>query len=66
MRHLDDEELRELLEEAAERGAEKAVERWTGRIYQEVGKSVLKKCTQMLGVLVVAGLLYALNKGWIN
>jgi len=55
----------EQIEMIAERAAEKAVEKLTGRIYQEVGKSVLSKVTYILGAVTVGLYLWLKSKGLV-
>lgn len=63
---LDDKELKELLEEAAEAGASKAIEKLTQDVYQMVGKKVVGKLCQALGMLVVGFVIWALQQGWFK
>ncbi len=56
----------EQLEMIADMAAEKAVAKITAQAYQEVGKTVVKKFTYIVGVLVVAGYFWAQQKGFIK
>lgn len=66
MPQLTDQELQIMLERAAEVGAEKALENWTNHAYQEVGKTVVKRCLQGLGALIIAAAVYAVQQGWVK
>jgi len=66
MRSLTDKELQALMEMAAELGAEKAIEKLTNDVYQAVGKKVVTKLWQALGVLVVGFVLWAIKHGWFQ
>ena len=59
---LDDSEL----EKIAERAAEKAIEKLTSHVYQEVGKSVVSKFVYIVGALTLALYLWARSKGLIG
>lgn len=64
--NISDEELNILLEHAAERGAEKAIEKLTNDVYQAVGKKVITKLWQLLGMVAVGLSVWALKQGWFN
>ena len=49
------------MEAIADRAAERALE----KVYQEVGKAVLKKIAWMIGVVVVGALMFLAGKGYI-
>lgn len=66
MRTLSDKELQELMEQAAELGAEKAIEKLTQDVYQAVGKKVVTKLWQLLGVMVVGFVVWAIKHGWFQ
>lgn len=66
MNNLSDEELGKMLEYAAERGAEKAIEKLTQDVYQAVGKKVINKLWQALGIAAVAFVLWAIQHGWFK
>lgn len=53
----------EQIEMIAEKAAEKAIEKLTGRIYQEVGKSVVSKLTYLVGAVTVGIYLWLRHKG---
>ena len=61
MSQLSDEQI----EAIAEKAAEKAIEKLTGRIYQEVGKSVVSKLTYITGAVAVGAYLWLRHKGLI-
>lgn len=50
-------------EKAAEKAASKAAELVKADFYKSVGKSVVDKALWVLGILVIAGYLYAKEKG---
>lgn len=58
---LDDSEL----EKIAERAAEKAIEKLTNHVYQEVGKSVISKFVYIVGACSVGLYLWMKSKGVI-
>ena len=58
---LDDSEL----EKIAERAAEKAIEKLTNHVYQEVGKSVISKFVYVVGACSVGLYLWLKSKGVI-
>lgn len=66
MRMVSDEELEELLEMAAQRGARKAIEEMTHDVYQAVGKKVIAKFWQLLGVMAVGFVFWAIQHGWFK
>lgn len=66
MKAFSDEELKELLEEASRMGARKAIEEMTNDIYQVVGKKVINKLWQALGVMCVGFVLWAIQHGWFK
>lgn len=51
------------IEEIAEKAAQKAIDKLTGRIYQEVGKSVISKLFYVAGACAVGGYLWMKSKG---
>ena len=53
------------LEKIAERAAEKAIEKLTNHVYQEVGKSVVSKFVYIVGVCSVGLYLWLKSKGVI-
>lgn len=59
MSQLSDEEI----ERIAEKAAEKAIEKLTGRIYQEVGKSIVSKFTYLIGAVTIGAYLWLRHKG---
>lgn len=62
---MDDEELteRELL--IAKRAARIAVEELGNEFYRQVGRSVVGRVLTWIGMLAVAGITYAIGRGWI-
>ena len=58
---FDDSELEKL----AERAAEKAIEKLTNHVYQEVGKSVISKFVYVVGACSVGLYLWMKSKGVI-
>lgn len=66
MRNITDKELQELMETAAELGAEKAIEKLTQDVYQAVGKKVVTKLWQVLGIMVVGFCVWAVKHGWFQ
>lgn len=66
MRQIEDKELMELMEAAAELGAEKAIEKLTNDMYQTVGKKVVNKVLQGLGIMVVGFVIWAIQQGWFK
>ena len=58
---LDESEL----EKIAERAAEKAIEKLTNHVYQEVGKSVISKFVYIVGACSVGLYLWMKSKGVI-
>jgi hypothetical protein len=66
MNQLTDQELETMLEKAAEAGAGKALEKLTNQLYQEIGKTVMKRFLQTVGGLLIAVAIYAWNHGWIK
>jgi len=58
---LDDSEL----EKIAERAAEKAIEKLTNHVYQEIGKSVISKFVYIVGACSLGLYLWLKSKGVI-
>ncbi len=56
----------ELIEQIAERAAEKAIARLTSLLYQEIGKSVVSKALTVIGVISLLLTLWASSKGLIK
>ena len=54
------------LDRIAEKAAVKAVEKMTGRMYEEVGRSVVSKGLTIVGVVAVALFTYLYGKGIIK
>lgn len=54
------------LDRIAEKAAVKAVEKMTGRMYEEVGRSVVSKGLTIIGVVAVALFTYLYGKGIIK
>lgn len=59
-------ELDSMLEQAAQRGAERAIEKFTNQIYQEIGRTVMKKFLQAVGALILGAALYGVQQGWFK
>lgn len=53
----------EQIEVIAERAAEKAIEKMTANLYQEIGRGFVKKLFTLIGVLTVAVAIWATQKG---
>ena len=53
------------IEQIAERAAEKAIEKLTNHVYQEVGKSVVSKFVYIVGACSVGLYLWMKSKGVI-
>jgi tetrahydromethanopterin S-methyltransferase subunit G len=66
MNNLSDDQLKKMLENAAELGAEKAIEKLTQDVYQAVGKRVVTKLWQLLGVVIVGFCVWAVKHGWFQ
>ncbi len=62
---LSEAQFNELLEKAAERGADKAVEKFTNAALRSIGKTVITRLFKMVAILVIGGYFYAKSKGWI-
>lgn len=56
----------EQLEQIAEMAAEKAVEKITATVYQNVGKSVIGKFTWIVGAITVGIYFWLKSKGFIE
>ena len=54
------------IDDIAEKAAEKAIEKLTAHVYQEVGRSVVSKLVWILGALTVGAYLWAQSKGFIK
>lgn len=61
--YLTPEQMEEIADKAAERAAVRAVELMTNKIYMEVGKSVIKKVTIIIGAAAVALSIWLYGKG---
>lgn len=57
---------KEQLEEVAEMAAKKAVEKLEARMYQEIGRGVMKKLSWLVGIAAVSMFLWAQKNGWIK
>jgi hypothetical protein len=53
------------IDDIAEKAAEKAIEKLTSHVYQEVGKSVVSKFVYIVGALTLGLYLWMKSKGWI-
>lgn len=60
--YLSDEQLEML----AEKAAEKAVEKMTAMVYQEVGKGIISKVLWLVGVVTVSLALWLHSKGFFQ
>jgi hypothetical protein len=56
----------EQIEIIAERAAEKAIEKMTANLYQEIGKGFINKALTLIGVLTVALAIWATQKGIVK
>ncbi len=56
----------EQIDTIAERAAEKAIEKMTANLYQEIGRSFVKKLLTLLGALTVAVAIWATQKGIVK
>lgn len=54
------------IEEIAELAAKKAVEKLEARMYQEIGRGVMKKLSWLVGIAAVGTFLWAQKNGWIK
>lgn len=54
------------IEEIAERAAQKAIEKMTANLYQEIGKGLVSKLLTVIGVLVTLFSIWATGKGFIK
>lgn len=61
--YLTPEQIEEITDKAADKAAVKAVELMTNKIYMEVGKSVIKKVTIIIGAASVALSIWLYGKG---
>lgn len=66
MRHLSDEDIEALTDAAAEKGGKKAIDELEQRVIMRVGQTVLRKLVWLIGTLVVAAAIWAVNSGWIK
>lgn len=62
MKTLSDEEI-DLI---AEKAAEKAIEKITHQLYEEIGRSIVSKVLTGLGILAVALVSWFAGQGWIK
>lgn len=53
-------------EDVFERLADRAADRALAKVYEEVGKNVLRKLAWLTGVVIVAAALYLAGKGYIK
>jgi hypothetical protein len=53
----------EQLNEIAEMAADKAVEKITGRVYQEIGKTFVNKMIWIIGAILTGAAFYLNSKG---
>jgi len=63
---ISEKELKDLLEQAAELGAEKAIEKCTTDMYQFVGRKVVSKLWQLVGIVAVSFCIWAVKHGWFS
>ena len=54
------------IDEIAEKAAEKAIEKLTAHVYQEVGRSVVGKLVWILGALTVGAYVWAQSRGFFK
>lgn len=66
MIQMSEEELEELLAKAGEIGAERAFKKLTNQMYQEIGRTVMKKFLQAVGALILGAALYGVQQGWFK
>lgn len=52
------------IEEIAERAADKAIEKLTSHLYQEVGKNIVSKLFYILGICIIGMALWLRDKGY--
>ncbi len=52
------------MDQLAEKAADKAVAKITANFYQEIGESVVKKVTFLIGVIVVGLYVFGQQHGW--
>ena len=53
------------IDDIAEKAAEKAIEKLTSHVYQEVGKSVISKLTYIIGACAIGLYIWLKSKGVI-
>jgi hypothetical protein len=63
---MTDEELKRLMQDAAEKGADLALRKLTSQVYQDVGRTVVKRFVEGLGMLIVAFAIFAIQQGWFK
>jgi len=56
----------DMIDEIAEKAAQKAVEKITANVYQQVGKSVISKFTWIIGVIALSAFFWMTAKGMIK
>ena len=56
----------EQIDQIAEKAAEKAIEKLTSHVYQEVGKSVVSKLFYIIGACAVGLYLFLKSKGVVQ
>lgn len=56
----------EQIEDIAEKAADKAIEKLTNHVYQEVGKNVISKLLWLAGVLTIGIYVWFQSKGLIK
>lgn len=64
MHQLSDEQIEDIADRAAKKAANAAVEQALQTMYAEVGKSVLKKGIVVLGIAIVALLMWLQGHGF--
>ena len=60
-----DDELTEHELLIAKRAAKMAIEELSNEFYQQVGRTIVIRVLTWIGMLAVAGITYALGRGWI-
>jgi len=66
MNNLSDDELKQMLEKASEVGADKALRKFTDQVYQNVGKTMVKRFMEVVGMLIIAVTVFAFKQGWFK
>lgn len=56
----------EVIEEIAERAADKALKKMEDKVCQQVGKTFIDKFFQLIGAVIIASALFLMSKGFIK